>query len=91
MLERNRFSPSGGVMYPISRFNRNMIPRCIGSTPYWSATGRISGTTMMMAEKISTMFITSMKKFSMIRNTILLLTYVLMNANSFIGICSSTR
>ena len=32
--EINKFIPTGGVKYPISKFAKNIIPRCIKSTLY---------------------------------------------------------
>ena len=43
-LTANKFNPTGGITAPISIAKAVKIPRCIGSTPKVSATGKNIGT-----------------------------------------------
>ena len=68
-LEMKRLIPTGGVKAPIWRLARKMIPRWIGLIPYAVATGVMSGTTTIRAEKMSSKQPTTRRKrFRRIKN-----------------------
>ena len=88
----NTKSPIGGVMLPIIRLIIKIIPKCIGSTPISTISGKKRGTTINIDATVSKM-VPSKRKIIFIRKRIINFSVVASSVKniSFCGICSTIK
>ena len=88
-LATKRLTPTGGVMKPIARLQTMMIPKCTGSTPTLTTTGRRIGVRMTMAASASMKVPTISSRTLIINSTKILLSVTPRIASAMIcGTCS---